>query len=463
MAKRPGFRLFKHYVRFMLNHVLYRKKYVVGEEYRPQLGDHCVIPANHQNPAIDPIGTILDLDNHTHAYAMAMGGVFTWSPIINKFWDWLGMLPAFRMDFEGIEEAISRTKFVVDFAAEKITEGESVIIYPEANHHEESWMRVWQVGYLEIAFRAAEKMHFKEDVKIVPLALHYSSFYGARGSYVMHYGEPISLMPYYEQYQQKPRTTMRDLNPTIREQVKEMMLYTEDLEHHTLYEFIRRSNVGEEHAREMGKNPDVLPERLESDQKLWAELEAGVAVSPKLADELTETMNEIKATEKKMLIHEHGGEKKRQSVIRLVLSALAQIALLPLWLFSLIPSAIMYYIPPMFMPGKEDPYYNVYTQSMQLILTVVLLLPIFSITTLLVLGLNWGWWWQAVVWIALWFPLGFFAWHEGLWMRSTWEQISMRIHRKKENKLRALYGRFYEMVKKLRQYGVESKEASMAV
>jgi hypothetical protein len=80
-----------------------------------------------------------------------------------------------------------------------------------------------------------------------------------------------------------------------------------------------------------------------------------------------------------------------------------------------------------------------------------------------VLGLNWGWWWQAVAWIALWFPLGFFAWHEGLWMRSTWEQISMRIHRKKENKLRALYGRFYEMVKKLRQYGVESKEASMAV
>lgn len=457
MAKRPGFRLFKHYVRLLLDHVMFRKKYVIGEENVPKLGDHCVIPANHQNAAIDPVAMIINMDNRTHAYAMAMGGVFTWSPIINKFWDWLGMLPAFRMDFEGIDEAIARTKYVVDFAAEKITEGESVIIFPETNHHVEHWMRVWVVGYLEIAFRAAEKMNFEKDVKIVPMAHHYSSYYGVQGSYLLHYAEPISLQPYYEQYKQKPRTAIRQLNPIIREKVKEMMLYTDDLEHHNLYDFIRKSNVGEEHAKEMGKNPDVLPERLESDQKLWAELEAGVAVNPKMADDLTETMKEIQSTEKKMLIHEHGGEKKRQSVIRLVLSALAQLALLPLWLFSLIPSAIMYFIPPMFMPGKEDPYYKVYTQSMQFILTIVLLFPIFSITTLLVMGLNWGWWWQAVLWIALWFPLGIFAWYDGLWMRSTWEQISMRIHRQKGEKLRALYNRFYEMVNKLRKSGAISQ------
>jgi 1-acyl-sn-glycerol-3-phosphate acyltransferase len=463
MAKRPGFRLFKHYVRTLLDHVMFRKKYVIGEENVPKLGDHCVIPANHQNAAMDPIEMMINMDNRTHAYAMAMGGVFTWSPIINKFWDWLGMLPAFRIDFEGMDEAIARTKYVVDFAAEKITEGESVIIFPETNHHVEHWMRVWVVGYLEIAFRAAEKMNFEKDVKIVPMAHHYSSYYGVQGSYLLHYGEPVSLQPYYEQYKQKPRTTIRELNPIIRERVKEMMLYTDDLEHHNLYDFIRKSNVGEEHAKAMGKNPDELPERLESDQKLWAELEAGVAVNPKMADELTETMKEIQETEKKMLIHEHGGEKKRQSGIRIVLSMLAQLVLLPLWVFSLFPSAIMYYIPPMFMPGKEDPYYKVYTQSMQFILTIVLLFPIFSITTLLVLGLNWGWWWQAILWILLWFPLGIFAWHEGLWMRSTWEQISMRIHRKKSKKLHALYHHFYEMVQKLRQSGVEESKASMAV
>ena len=152
---------------------------------------------------------------------------------------------------------------------------------------------------------------------------------------------------------------MRELNEPIREKVKSMMLYTDDLAHHDLYDFIRKSKVGEEHAMALGKNPDILPERLESDQHLWAELEKGVAAHPEIADELTETMKDIRTVEKKMLLREHAGEQKKQCGIKLALSVLAQILMLPLWIFSLFPSAIMYFIPPMFMPGKEDPYYKV--------------------------------------------------------------------------------------------------------
>lgn len=449
MSSRIGYRLFKHYVRFFLNHIMFRKVYILGKENVPKLGDPCVIPANHQNAAIDPIAMILSHDNRSHTYALAMGGVFTWHPLINKFWDWLGMLPAFRMDFEGVEEALARTKYVVDFAAKKLTEGESVVIFPETNHHVEHWMRVWVAGYLEIAFRAAEKTGFQRDVKIVPMAHHYSSYYGIQGSYLLHYGEPISLTPYYEQYKEKPRTTIRQLNPIIREQVKGMMLYTDDLEHHELYNFIRHSKVGDEHAAMLGKKSDVLPERLESDQHLWAELEAGVAAHPETTVELQETLKDIKTLEKKMLLRDNAGEKKPISGVRLALSILAQLVLLPLWVFSLFPMGIMYYIPPMFMPGKEDPYYKVYTQSMQLILSIVLLIPINVIAVLLILGLVWGWWWQALLWIVLWIPLGLFAWYDGSWMRNTWEQLSMRLHKTKNRRLHDLYERFYGLVKKL--------------
>jgi hypothetical protein len=68
---------------------------------------------------------------------------------------------------------------------------------------------------------------------------------------------------------------------------------------------------------------------------------------------------------------------------------------------------------------------------------------------LLVLGLVWGWWWQAVLWIALLYPLALFAWYEGQWMRRTWEQLSMRLHKAKTQKLHDLYNRFYGLVKKL--------------
>lgn len=450
MSSRIGYQLFKHYVRFCMNHIMYRRHYILGEENLPKFGEPFVMPANHQNTAIDPVVMILAQDNRSHPYVMAMGGVFTWHSLINKFWNWLGMLPAFRMDFEGVDEAMARTKYVIDFAAGKmVEEGNPVFLFPEANHHVEHWMRVWLPGYLEIAFTAAKKTNFEQDIKIVPMAHHYSSYYGAQGSYLLHFGEPISLKPYYEQYQKKPRTTMRELNEPIREKVKNMMLYTDDLEHHDLYDFIRLSKVGEEHAVSLGKDPDILPERLESDQHLWAELEKGVAAHPETADELTETMKEIQTEEKKLHLREHAGEQKKQSGIKLALSILAQIVLLPLWVFSLFPAGIMYFIPPMFMPGKEDPYYNVYTQAMQFILSIVILIPFNVLAILLVLGLVWGWWWQAVLWIILLYPLALFAWYEGQWMRRTWEQLSMRFHKAKTQKLHNLYNRFYDLVKKL--------------
>ena len=150
-----------------------------------------------------------------------------------------------------------------------------------------------------------------------------------------------------------------------------------------------------------------------------------------------------------MHLREHAGEQKQQSGIKLALSVLAQLVMLPLWVFSLFPSAIMYFLPPVFMPGKEDPYYRVYTQAMQFILSILILIPFNVLAILLVLGLVWGWWWQAVLWILLLYPLTLFAWHEGQWMHRTWEQLSMRLHKAKSRKLRDLYERFYGLVKNL--------------
>ena len=109
----------------------------------------------------------------------------------------------------------------------------------------------------------------------------------------------------------------------------------------------------------------------------------------------------------------------------------------------------MYFIPPMFMPGKEDRYYKVYTQAMQFIISIVILIPFNVLAILLVLGLVWGWWWQALLWIVLLYPLTLFAWYEGRWMHRTLEQLSMRFHKEKTNRLRNLYTRFYNLVKKL--------------
>ena len=452
LKKRYGYRLFKLFVRFMVNHLLFRKHYILGKENLPAMGEPMIIPANHQNTAIDPIAMVLMHPEPVHPYVLAMGGVFTWSKIINAIWDWVGMLPAFRMDYEGVDEALKRTKYVVDFAATKMDEGYPVMLFPEMNHHDEHWMRVWTPGFLEIAFSAAEKSNFQEDVKVVPLAHHYSSYYGAQGSYLIRIGEPISLKPYYEEYKEKPRSTMRAIFPKIRERVKEMMLYTDDLEHHDLYDFVRKTKLGDEYAQKLGLKPDYLPERLESDKKLWADIEDGLANKadgPEIVEEMDKTWKAILKSEQALHLREHGGEAKRMSPLAIAASVLVQLALLPLWIVSLFPSGIMYFIPPLFMPGREDRYYKLYDQALQLIVSVLVIIPVFILATLLVLGLVWGWWWQAVVWILLWYPLALFAWYVGNWMRRTIEQITLRCHKAQTAELDGLYDKLYKLVTKL--------------
>jgi len=190
-----------------MDHIMFRKHYIIGEENLPPVGEPYVVPANHQNAAMDALVMVLSVDNRSHPYVLAMGGVF-WNKVINAFWDWLGMLPAFRMNEEGLVEAVERAKFVVDFASDKmVNEGNPVFLFPETKHHEEHWMRVWVQGYLEIAFLAAKKMNFEKDVKIVPMGHHYSSFYGAQGSYMLHYAEPVSLEgEEHDALHRRPRT-----------------------------------------------------------------------------------------------------------------------------------------------------------------------------------------------------------------------------------------------------------------
>ena len=47
LKKRYGYRLFKLFVRFFVNHLLFRKHYILGKENLPAMGEPMILPANH--------------------------------------------------------------------------------------------------------------------------------------------------------------------------------------------------------------------------------------------------------------------------------------------------------------------------------------------------------------------------------------------------------------------------------
>ena len=105
MKKQYGYMLFKRYVRFIMDHILFRHHYILGRENMPKDGEPFIVPSNHQNADIDPVAIVLSYPQPVHPYVLTMGGVFVWNETLNKFWDWLGMLPAYRMNYEGVVPA----------------------------------------------------------------------------------------------------------------------------------------------------------------------------------------------------------------------------------------------------------------------------------------------------------------------------------------------------------------------
>ena len=203
---------------------------------------------------------------------------------------------------------------------------------------------------------------------------------------------------------------------------------------------------------QLGLKPAYLPERLESDKQLWAEMENGLAAKadgPEIVEEMQMTYEAIRDEEKRLGVKEHAAEKKRWSLLAIACSLILQLALLPLWLVSLFPWAICYFVPPMFVPGREDRNNKMFDQSLQFIVSMIVFIPLLVLITVLVLGLVWGWWWQALVWIALWWPFAMFAWDYSQWVRRTFDQIRLRLHRSETTKLDTLYGTLYRLTKQL--------------
>ena len=167
-------------------------------------------------------------------------------------------------------------------------------------------------------------------------------------------GEPLSLKDYYEQYQSKPRTARRTINAEIRGRIEDMMLNITDLDNYDAIDYLRLT-YGRRYCRVCGGDPDRLPDRLESDKALFADLEEAKAQH---ADELREVydgalqLKEACARCKvedeactRCKVEDKNFDEKKPSTIKFILQLLGLIVLFPLFIFSLIPNFLLFLAP----------------------------------------------------------------------------------------------------------------------
>ena len=445
--EQPGclYHLFKAYVRFLHDKIYYKETYVVNPEAVPAEGTPCLIVSNHQNCMNDPLGLVTSFhDRKLHVITRA--DVFMVSPVADKFLRAIGLLPAFRLDYEG-EGALGKNAETFRASEQALIDGKTLLMYPEAGHQDKRWLGTFSFGYTKMAFEAAELGNFEKEVFILPACNHYSHYFGMRNRMLVKFGTPISIQPYYELYKTKPRTAQREVNKLVREQISGLMLDIRDLDNYDAIDFIR-TTYGIDYAKKQGVNPDDLPNRLLSDKELVAKLADAKSADENGMNQLYQEARDLKQGIEKLGITD-AHLKFSVNPIALGFQLLMLLILFPVWVFSWWPSMLVYWIPMSIFKAKmKDPMFE---GTLLFGSAALFTLPLFSLITLLVTGLNSGWV-SALIYVAM-FPLiMLFCWKYAMFGKKTLQTLKCLVKPASVDKLKrmrkSLHERLNRIVKK---------------
>jgi 1-acyl-sn-glycerol-3-phosphate acyltransferase len=421
-----GYRIFKWYVRFFHNAFYYKKVYWINTENIPK-NDPLMIVSNHQNGLSDVLGVLMSIRTRQHRKikVVARADVFRF---FNKGLRWLGLLPAYRLSYEGAASLKNNEDSFKEMENELMNDG-TIIIYPEAGHQDKRWLGTFSLAYLHVLFKSAEKTNFEKEFFVLPSCNHYSNYFEVREEMLIQYGTPVSIAPYYELYKTKPRTAQRKVNEIVRKQVSDMMLNISDLENYEAIDYLRET-YGVRYAQDKGYNPKDLSEKLISDKRFFAELEEKKNENEEKIEEIYEKTLELKSKTEKLGINDSCFDARKGNWYY-GYKTLITILLFPLYLLSCIPNVLLLYAPKYLTAKVEDPLlHSGITFGVLVLLAPVLYAATFVLLMFLVTNSFWIIFasFQTAFLYLLSFPLlGFFFFN----YRKSWKSLktSLRFER----------------------------------
>ena len=218
------YKLAHAYLHFVHNYVYYNQFRITGREKLPK-GEGYLVISNHQNSLNDALG-ILFSTGKKYPVFIARADLFK-KPAIAKFMKWVGIMPAYRVR-DGIDE-LGKNEAIFREAARVITEGDPIVLFPEALHQDGRYLGVFKKGFARIAFETVEQTDFKMKLKIVPMANNYSDYFRFQSKLNIIIGEPFEFDDLYEIYKTHPERARYLLAQRAHDAVEKLMVNLDDI------------------------------------------------------------------------------------------------------------------------------------------------------------------------------------------------------------------------------------------
>ena len=175
----------RHYVDFMVK-MSYRDLRYVGRERLPKDGAIIYAP-NHTGTLMDAL-VLLAMDRSPKVF-VARADIFK-KPLLREIFTFLKIMPIMRMR-DGIEE-VKRNNETIERAVDVLRDRVPFCIFPEGTHQTKYSSLPLSKGIFRIAFQARELLA-ETPLYIVPIGIHYGSFFRFRSTVRVQIGTPINV------------------------------------------------------------------------------------------------------------------------------------------------------------------------------------------------------------------------------------------------------------------------------
>jgi 1-acyl-sn-glycerol-3-phosphate acyltransferase len=260
-----GYEVIRTYVRFAF-WLTHKSVVVTGRQQIPK-DKPVIFAANHQNALMDPLAVACT--NSFQTVWLARADIFK-SKSAQSFLKYIKLLPIYRIR-DG-KDNLSNNEQIFEQVIHILENNQTIGLFPEAAHSGKRQMLPHKKAIPRIALEAEAKNKFSMKLRIVPVGIFYDHYWKFNRTLIVHYGEPIEVDRYREEYAENPQKAMLCLRDEIHDRIAPLTLQINSKAHYQEYENIRQLAGRSYSAKHFFSKNKVL-QLFYAEQELIAKLE----------------------------------------------------------------------------------------------------------------------------------------------------------------------------------------------